>query len=168
MAGDLNVHLADKIKGTNKDKLTLGGSMLLDFLDNENYELINATDLVINGPNTRYDPSSPDNEEKKSALDLFIISKDLLKHVDSLEIDKNLTNTPAKVTRNKVTFTDHYSCTLTLKNIPLKSKTKVKNHKTIFNTNKEGGWESYYHLTSNNYNLKSPKVLENDDPDEIM
>ena len=139
--GDLNVHLADKIKGTNKDKLTLGGSILLDFLDNENFQLINATDLVRNGPNTRYDPSAPDDEEKKSALDLFTVSNDLMKYVEYFEIDKNLNKTPAKIARNKITFTDHYSCTLSFQNIPLKSKKKIFNPMTIFNTNKKGGWE---------------------------
>ena len=58
---------------------------------------------------------------KKSALDLVIVSKDLVKHIDSLVIDKDLDFTPAKITKDKVTYTDHYSCIQTLKKPPQES-----------------------------------------------
>ena len=96
------------------------------------------------------------------------MSKELTKYVESLVIDKNFTITPTKVTKYKVTYTDHYGCVLTLKNIPSKTKKKVFNTKTIFNTNKEGGWECFQKLTTNNHKLNAPNVRENDNPDEIM
>ena len=41
------------------------------------------------GPFTRKDPSFPNDEKKKSCLDLVLISKDLYRYVEKLFIDKN-------------------------------------------------------------------------------
>ena len=168
ISGDLNVHLADTITGNNDDKITYGGSLLLEFLENGNYILINATNLVKDGPYTRYDPSAPNDDKKKSALDLFIVSKALFKYVDSLVIDKNLINTAARITKDKTTYSDHYSCILTLKNLPKKPTKKITKSKIIFNTNKEGGWKAYNELTTNNKRLTSRELLESRNTNTIM
>ena len=94
--GDLNRHVGDIIPGNEKDKVTFGGQLVREFIDTGNYCLVNASDKVIGGPYTRYDPSDPDNDEKKSALELCIVSKDLFNYVESLIIDKERLFTPSR------------------------------------------------------------------------
>ena len=72
------------------------------------------------------------------------------------------------MTKNNVTYSDHYSCILTLKNLKKKIKKKVQSSKVIFNTRKEGGWERYRYLTTNNNKLSDPNLLKSEDPDHIM
>ena len=76
IVGDLNKHLADAIIVENK-KITYGGKLLKEFLSEDKYILVNATDKTVGGPFTRIDPSDPENDSKKAALDLIIISKGL-------------------------------------------------------------------------------------------
>ena len=38
----------------------------------------------------RNDPSEPNNDKKKSALDVVIVSERLVKYIEKLEIDSNL------------------------------------------------------------------------------
>ena len=64
LCGDMNKHLGDEIV-PGKTKKTHGGKLLLEFLSNKEYILLNATDKMVNGPYTRYDPSDPDNEDKQ-------------------------------------------------------------------------------------------------------
>ena len=140
ISGDLNKHVGDVIEG-NHSKITFGGKLIRDMLDTDKYVLVNSTNKVKGGPFTRYDPSDPNCNEKKSCLDLFIISKELFKHVEKLVIDENFTMTPCRpISRTKVMYPDHYASLLIFKNLPLKSKQKVGGPKfTIWNTNKEGG-----------------------------
>ena len=85
------------------------------------YTLVNASNKATGGPYTRYDPSNPKDDCRKSALDLIIISKELFKYVEVMIIDKNLNLTPARViTRNKVIYSDHYAIIMKFKDIPLK------------------------------------------------
>ena len=69
---------------TNHPKETHAGKLLLNLLENERYTLLNATDKVVNGPFTRYDKSDPENEDKKSLLDIVVISTELLKFIEKL------------------------------------------------------------------------------------
>ena len=106
-------------------------SLLKEFLNDEKYILVNATDKVVNGPYTRYDPSDPENEEKKSALDLVIVSRELFKYIGKVEIDKHLKWTPGRPYKNKMKFSDHYAMLVEFLNIPerkdLKKITKKNN-----------------------------------------
>ena len=115
LLGDLNKHIEREITKNPNDKITFGGRLLLELLDTDRYKLINGTEVEQGGPYTRYDPSSPNDDEKKSILDLFIVSKNLCKYIDNLYIDKDLKFTPANPTNKRLIFTDHYSCLLTLK-----------------------------------------------------
>ena len=76
LIGDMNKHLSDTIIKDNK-KQTHGGKLLNAFLSNKDYVLVNATEKTVNGPYTRYETNDPMNDEKKSALDLVIVSKNL-------------------------------------------------------------------------------------------
>ena len=143
---DLNAHVGDIIPG-NKAKISYGGQFLREFLESEQYTLVNATDKTVGGPFTRIDPS---NEESKSALDLVVVSNGLLKYVDSVVIDKERLFTTARpVSKCKVNYTDHYSLLLTL-SLPSGKTKRLKNQTTMWNTNREGGWELYENLTTEN------------------
>ena len=137
LCGDLNKHVGDVVEG-NHSKVTFGGQLIRDLLSTEKYILVNSnsTNKVEGGPFTRY----PNCSAKKSCLDLFIISRELIKHVEKLVIDTNFTMTPCRpISRTKVVYPDHYASLLTFKNLPLKSKQKTGGPKfTMWNTNKEG------------------------------
>ena len=70
---------------------------------------------------TRYDPNDPECEEKKSLLDLIIISKNLEQYFHSIEVDSNLKMTPFRAkSGGKLVYTDHYAILVKFKEIPLK------------------------------------------------
>ena len=81
MCGDMNKHLGEKIIEGNIKK-PHGRKLSPEFLSEKEYILVNATDLVIGGPFTRYVPSDANNEERRSCLDLVIISKELSNYVN--------------------------------------------------------------------------------------
>ena len=89
LVGDLNKQLGREIKDNHK-KASHGGKTLIDFLEKGKSVLFNSTNKGKNGPFTRYDPSCPDVDAKKSCLDLIIISRDLLRFVREVVIDKHL------------------------------------------------------------------------------
>ena len=99
---------------------------------------MNSLHSVENGPFTRYDPSEPTSDEKKSALDLVIISKNLEKYLISLEIDKNLLWTPCRaIGKSSLRYSDHYALICKFKNIPRKTQVNAKRIKpTIWNLKK--------------------------------
>ena len=158
LMGDLNKHVGNLVEG-NTDYVSFGGQLVRNLIETGKYILVNGTDKARGGPFTRYDPARPG---KKSCIDLVILSKELLKYVHRLEIDKHLVCTPGRpINKKKTTFSDHFSLNLIFKNLPLKSNLAIGGNKhTMWNTNKVGGWEVYKLLTDNNENLKS--IPEND------
>ena len=91
---------------------------------------------------------------KKLLLDYIIVSSSLIKHIDKLEVDKDLKWTPSRVKNSVLKFPDHYALLLTLKNIPMMEKMKVVNRKQIrWNTRKPNGWQRYKSLTEENEKL---------------
>ena len=84
LCGDLNKYVGDVVEG-NHSRVTFGGQLIRDLLSTEKYILVNSTNKVEGGPFTRYDPSDPNCSAKKSCLDLFIISRELIKHVEKLD-----------------------------------------------------------------------------------
>ena len=123
---------------------------------------------MVDGPFTRIDPA---DNHKKSVLDLCIISKALYKYVDSLIIDKKRHFTPYRaVTRSTVRYTDHFSLLLSFKGLPLKSNSALKEVIPCikWNTNREGGWEQYEEMTTNNKILDNIAVETDGDPETMM
>ena len=116
----------------------------------------------MGGPFTRYNPSDPDNESKKSILSLCIVSNDLVKFIDSLIIDKDKEFTPYRVvSNNKVVYTDHYSAMLKFEDLPIKSHIKEGKVRKVSrsNTKKDDGWKTYKELTSENQVLEGVASL---------
>ena len=102
--------------------MTYGGKLIKQLIDTGKYYLVNSSEKTIGGPFTRYDPRDPSSDDSKAALDLMIISIDLMKYLCKLEIDKNMNWTPCRsIGPAKLRFTDHYPLLLILKNIPLKT-----------------------------------------------
>ena len=165
MIGDLNAHVGTLIEG-NHPKVSHGGQLLKDFLKCEDYVLLNATNKTSNGPFTRIDPA---NSDRKAALDLCIVSKELVKYVDSMVIDSNRNFTPFRsVHRSKLEYTDHYSLLITFRNIHLLN-TKVTSKGIVrWNTNRVGGWEKYQEMTNDNKILKTVALESDGDPERMM
>ena len=94
----------------------------------------------------------------------------MFEYVESLTIDKDRLFTPFRpVSENKRTYTDHYSLKLKFKNIPLKLDKPVGGRKLVrWNTKKDGGWEAYYKMTTNNDQLMNIGNDEFEEDPEII
>ena len=75
--GDLNKAVGNDHLGVrgSHGKITRGGNYIRELIESENYVIVNNTNACEGGPFTRYDPSDPENIEKKSTLDLAIVVK---------------------------------------------------------------------------------------------
>ena len=103
-------------------------------------------EVVQGGPFTRKDPASG----KLSCLDLFIVSRELVPYVESLKIDSKREFAVARAVRMgeiySNVYSDHFSCILTLRDLPRIQERKEEN-KVIWNLAKEDGWKRYQMLT---------------------
>ena len=144
LIGDFNKHIGNVIPN-NHDRVTAGGKLVRDLLESDQYILLNGSPKEVDGPFTREDPSDPKNNQKKSVLDLIIISKGLYKYVESLTIDKYRKFTPChSINKSRTVYPDHYALLLKMKNIPKqKEKPKKAPKKIIWNTNVPDGWKKY-------------------------
>jgi len=152
--GDLNRHIGDIVAGNNS-KVTGGGKLLRHFLNTEDYVLLNASNKAKGGPFTRIDPSDPEDDEKKSCLDIAIVSEGLVQYFEELVIDRERTFTPAhSLNKNKLTYSDHYAMKIKFNKIPLKEDpVKRKPKVVLWNTNKKDGWKRYKELTEKSEKL---------------
>ena len=142
--GDLNRHISDDLIKENHKKSSVAGKLLLEFVANGNYVVVNSLECVEGGPFTRFDPSDPTNNTKKSVLDLAIISKNLVQYVNKFKIDQNLEWTPSRSRKGSLKHPDHYAILLELKGIPMKPPIVFPGRKiTKWNTRKKEGWEKY-------------------------
>ena len=115
--------LVGDIVSNNNDKVSAGGRLIRDFLENDNYVLVNSTDKMVDGPFTRIDPA---DESRKSCLDLIIMSKNLFKYVKEVTIDKDRKYTPFHVTgKRRIVYPDHFAIIVKMENIP-RREAKVK------------------------------------------
>ena len=139
LLGDYNKAVGDIIPGNNA-KVSHGGSLVRQFLESQ-YVLVDSTTKTINGPFTRYDPSAPQDVEKKSTLDLVIVSKIFEKYIKEMKIDKDLQYTPfrSKAKSKDLVYPDHYAILISFENIPMNKKQRVQNgiRRKYWNTNKK-------------------------------
>ena len=130
--------------------------MIRQLIETGRYLLLNALEKARGGPYTRYDPADPNDNDKKSVLDLVIVSSELKNYVATLEIDKNMCFTPSRPVSKGLRHSDHYALLLVLKNLPANQRTKTYAKSIVrWNTNKPGGWERYFALAS-----ESKKLIE--------
>ena len=165
--GDMNKHIGSDHLGVagNHDKVTYGGTLVRDLIENGDMILVNNTEKAEGGPFTRKDPSQPQDDNKKSCLDLALVSKDLFRYIDKLLIDKEEKFEMYRViTKNGIKSLikpDHYTMILRFKDIPM-NRNKVKQEvKVGFSLNKTDGWKHYEVLTNKGENLK--KIVENNE-----
>ena len=85
--GDLNRHIGSDNLGVYGDHDKI--SYVRDSIEDGDLILVNNSEKAEGGPYTRFDPNDPHNDEKKSCLDLAIVSKDLFSSVENLYIDKD-------------------------------------------------------------------------------
>ena len=140
--------------------------MTRTFLDSCKYTLVNGTGNAVGGPGTREDPA---NNKHKSALDLVIVSSELLKYVEVLDIDKDRRFTPfGRSKKGSISFPDHYAVQIVFKNIPKSSLiSKPAKRHVRWNTNKSDGWTTYRNLTTNNKTLEMIASNPGNDPNVI-
>ena len=157
--GDLNKHVGSDSLGVagNHDKVTFGGALVRDLIDTGDMILVNNTEKAEGGPFTRLEPSNPNDDDKKSCLDLALVSKDLFRYVEKLVIDKDEKFEMYRVvTKNGIknlVKPDHYTMILSFVDIPL-NRNKVKSDVNVrFNLKKEDGWKKYEELTEQCSNL---------------
>ena len=149
VGGDLNKWVgADELGiAGNHPEVSAGGRMLRCLLAGGEWILVNAMgqEVVEGGPVTRVDPATGEG----TALDMFIVSKELRPYVEKMVIDERREMTPARIVKKKGKFTkvytDHHMVLLTLAGLPMARE--VKDEKVMrWNLAKEGGWLKYSEL----------------------
>ena len=134
--GDLNKHVGSDHLGVagNHDKVTYGVTLVRDLIENGDMILVNNTEKAEGGPFTRKDPSNPHDDNKKSCLDLALVSKDLFRYIDKLLIDKEEKFEMFRVVKKNgikcLVKPDHYTMILTFKDIPI-NRNKVNRNKRL-------------------------------------
>ena len=141
--------------------------MIREFLEDDDFVLLNAAKVSTGGPFTRVDPV---NESCLSLLDLCIVSRDLFPYVESFTVDNDRKSTPCRaISKTKVKYSDHFSLIIKFVNLPLRNKRTVGEKKIVrWNTNRNGGWLKYKELTSGNSVLDSLAKVSNEDPKKMM
>ena len=171
LIGDFNKHIGEGEQGVrgNHSKVSFGGQLLRSLLETEDYVCANNLDIAVGGPFTRFDPSDPQNQSKMSCLDLAIISKKLVPYLKSLKVDAEQVFAPFRtINKTKSVFPDHFPVILEFHNLPKGRPRQKVDAFTIWNTNKEGGWDSYKMLTSNLGVFDKAFENENSSPTEVM
>ena len=106
--------------------------MIRIILKDGKFVLINSLDIVSGGPWTWTDRQDSD---KKSCLDLAIMSSSLIPFINKVEVDKDKKFTPRRVIKRKQTITsiltDHFSLIIEMKGIPK----KLENDKIVASWN---------------------------------
>ena len=168
--GDLNKHVgSDKLGVTgNHTKVSYGGSLVRDLVQRGDLILVNNSEKTTGGPFTRYDPSKPSEDEKKSCLDLALISNDLFRYVDKLIIDNDGQYPIGRVVMKNglktLVKSDHYPLILKFKDIPVNRNVFKHEEVVRFNLKKDGGWATYKTLTDECEELVN---IVNNDSDSV-
>ena len=109
--GDLNRAVGAGILGVpgNNPRVSFGGTLVRELLEEQEYTLVNGLDLAEGGPWTW---ESAADCRTKSCLDLVLVSAGLLPHVSSLIVDSQRKISPARVSirkgKRKLILTDHF------------------------------------------------------------
>ena len=142
--GDMNRKVGNDeygVKG-NKDKISYGGQLIRNMIKERQYVLINNLDLAVGGPWTWVDRQ---DSNRKSCLDLGIMSVSLLPFLTKVEIDVEKKITPRRVLKRKNNiiniFTDHFSLKVEFSGIPKNKETKKP--EPVWNLGKPTGWKVY-------------------------
>ena len=148
IVGDMNKHIGNDELGVrnNHPKITFGGELVRSLLAEGDFICLNNHPNATGGPFTRVDLANP---AKLSCLDLVLISRNLLPFFKSITIDSGRKYSPVRpINKNEVRHSDHFPVIVTFENIPLLKPIKLgRNAHTIWNTNKQGGWDAFKEST---------------------
>ena len=170
--GDLNKKIGNDAYGVkgNHNKISFGGELVRSLLYNGEYVCLNNCDLATGGPFTRFDPSCPDNLENMSCIDLVLASNRLVKFIDKFEIDSGRKFSPIRpISKKKSITSDHFPILITFSSDFCSKKTKVPRETfTIWNTNKEGGWNRYKEMTNDDISILNEDDILGASTTEVM
>ena len=112
LIGDMNRQIGNDIYGIkgNKSKISFGGKLIRNMVKDGLYVVINNLDLVVGGPWTWVDRQ---DSNRKSCLDIAIISQSLIPYLTKVVIDADRKFTPRRVIKKKketmTIFSDHFA-----------------------------------------------------------
>ena len=162
LIGDVNRAIGSGKFGipNNHPRISYGGRLVRELLEEQEYTLVNGLDLVEGGPWTW--ESAADNTIK-SCIDIVMVSAGLLPYVDTMKIDSKRRMTPARVSmkngKSRLIPPDHYPLMVVLKNLP--TKIIRRDQECSWNLQKPGGWDAYEKLSDEN-NEKMDAVIEDE------
>ena len=149
LLGDFNGAIGADNNGVpgNHEKVSFGGQLVRELLEDEEYVLLNSIPRAEGGPWTWVSRANPNI---KSCIDLVIVSADLLQYVSSLVVDvkKEFSMFRVRKVKNqtKLIPSDHFPLVIRLKNLPTRRiKREQESH---WNLNKEDGWKRFKDLQS--------------------
>ena len=94
------------------------------------------------------------------------MSRELLPYVSKLTIDSGRKMAVSRATKKgssyNLVFSDHYTCMLTLKDLPRRREGN-EDKRVVWNLAKEGGWIKYAELTNANNMAEELNKVINDD-----
>ena len=130
LSGDLNKLVGIGQFGVpgNHKEIYFGGRLLRKLVETGNWFKVNGLgqEIVKGGPFTRQDPATGN----RSCLDLFVVSAELLPYVQNLTIDSQREMAVTRAVKVGMRFkevpSDHFTCILTLTNLPRVQERKVK------------------------------------------
>ena len=162
LIGDMNRAVGADERGVkgNKVKVSFGGCLIRELVEEGNYKIFNNLELAVGGPWTRKDPAYG----TLSCLDLAIGSANLLPFLKTMEVDSERRFTPYRVKvsrRGEIgsVYPDHYPVMLELE---MPTGTEVKEKERMWNVKKPGGWDNYK-STSDKYAEDIIKIVEDEE-----
>ena len=161
LTGDFNRAIGADEFGVknNNPRISYGGQLVRELLEEGEYILANNSDLAVDGPWTWV---CRGNGKVRSCLDLVIFSADLLPYFKSLLIDTKHQYSPArskmKDGKMRLIHPDHFPLIVKLENMPTQRVKVAKTSNWKFNT--PGGWEKYESM-SNEISDKMDNITEN-------
>ena len=158
--GDFNNHVPNElgIVGNNIEKPSQGGLNLVEFVREENLEIVNKRDCF----HTHVDKS----EGVSRILDFVVTNRGDL--VSDFEVDKSCSFTPYRIIRDKMGHKRRYTDHLGLKwKVMVKRKESETNKMVMWNFNKVNGNYKYEEFTNNRADDINTLISEEDDIEVI-
>ena len=147
LIGDWNRALGDGETGVkgNNPKFSYGGQLMKQLFQEEEYFLLNGSQLAQGGPWTWVSRADP---KIRSCINLVAVSPNLKKYISSLEVDSSRNFAPCKVAmkkgKRKLIYSDHFPLILKLE-MPKRGMKTVQ--QSYWNLQTPGGWGRYRELS---------------------
>ena len=165
MIGDFNAAIGKGNLGVkeNHERVSYRGKLINELLEEKEIFLVNSMEIQEKGPWTWESRSDPN---KKSCLDLVMVSENLLPYLSSLLVDTRREYSPCRITKKQGrlvrVYSDHYTMVLSMKNLPRRKVMPAK--QSNWNLKKPEGWEKYKSMTDE-IREKADIIIDNHDLD---